>query len=86
MAGIELNPGPLTYAELATLITNLSHTGTWGFQQCNNKLDTLSANISDLKTNCNALKNTVTQMSNDHDALQVTVLNFLAHMCHYSAI
>ena len=34
MAGIKLNPGPATSAELATLITNLAHTVTSGFQQC----------------------------------------------------
>ena len=38
MAGIELNPGPFTCAELATLIINLSHTVISGFQQCNDKL------------------------------------------------
>ena len=73
MAGIELNPGPVTCADLAALITNLSHTVTSGFQQCNDKLDTLCADISDLKTKSNALENTVAQLSNDRDALQVTV-------------
>ena len=39
-----------------------------------------------LKTKCVALENTVTQLSNDSDTLQVTVTRFSTRMCHYSAI
>ena len=46
---------------------------TSGFQQCNDKLEALCADISDLKTKCVALENTVAPLSNDLDTLQVTV-------------
>ena len=73
MAGIKLNPGPITCAELAMLIINLSYTVTWGFQQCNNKLYALCVDISGLNVKCVALENIVAQFSSDRDTLQVTV-------------
>ena len=49
MAGIELNPGPVTCTELAGLINNLTTQVNIGFQQCNAKLDAFVAEVTELK-------------------------------------
>ncbi len=56
MAGIELNPGPVTCYELAGLINNLTTQVNTGFQQCNAKLDAFVADVTELKASFTALE------------------------------
>ncbi len=65
MAEVELNPGPVTCAELATIITMLTNTVNNGFQTSNDKLDTFVIDIADLKVKCAVLEATVTQLTKD---------------------
>jgi hypothetical protein len=49
IAGIELNPGPVTCNELARLINNLTAQVNTGFQQCYTELDAFVAEVTELK-------------------------------------
>ena len=69
-ASVELNPGPVTCAELATMITMLTNTMNNCFQKCNDKLDTLVIDIAYLKAKCAVLEATVTQLTNDRVCLR----------------
>ena len=69
MAGVEINPGPTTCAKLAILINNLAATVTADFLQCNTKLNTIVADVNDLKVKQAALEDTVNKLSIDRDNL-----------------
>ena len=75
MASVEMNLGPVSCAELATMITSLTNTVNNGFQECNYKLDALIIDIADLKAKCAVLEATVTQLTNDYDCLRCDLSN-----------
>ncbi len=90
MAGIELNPGPVTCAELANLITNLAGQLNAGFQLTNNKLDAFVTEMADFKvkvtnlelshtTEIAALKGSLAQVTNELNDIKASITSSAMH-------
>jgi hypothetical protein len=90
IAGIELNPGPITCNELAGLINNLSAQCNTGFQQANNKLDAFVTEMADLRvklaalelshnTEIAALKGTLAQVTKELNDIKASITTSSVH-------
>ena len=89
-AGIELNPGSMTCAELTVLITNLTVLLNIRFQQTNNKLDAFVTEMVDLKVKLTtldlshnieniALKISLAQVTKELYDIEASNTSFSAH-------
>ena len=59
LAGVEVNPGPVTCNELAAQSANLSTLVTNSFAQCNAKIDGFLIEVNDLKLKYSALETSI---------------------------
>ena len=59
LAGVEVNPSPVTCNELAAQIANLSTLVTNSFAQCNAKIDGFLTEVNDLKLKYRALETSI---------------------------
>ena len=90
MADIELNPGPVTCAELSVLITNIATQVHDGFQQTNNKLDAFVTETADLKiklptlelshnTEITAFKDSLAQVTKELNDIKASITSSTVH-------
>ena len=90
MAGIELNPGPVTCAELSVVITNLTTQVLNRFQQTSNKLDAFVIEMADLKvklatlelsynTEITILKDSLAQVTKELNDIKASITSSSLH-------